>query len=63
MLHLIVYVFLGSRCEFFIWNDEPTNELLVDDAFSTGTGLERSGIVGSVGYFWMSGSSAEIRNK
>ena len=29
MLHLIVYVLLGSRCEFFIWNDEPTNEFLV----------------------------------
>ena len=29
MLHLIVYVLLGSRCEFFIWNDEPTNEFSV----------------------------------
>ena len=29
MIHLIVCVMLGSWCEFFIWNDEPTNEFLV----------------------------------
>ena len=29
MIYLIVCVMLGSWCEFFIWNDEPTNEFLV----------------------------------
>ena len=34
-----------------------------DDDFSIEIGLECAGIVGSVLYFWVSGSSAEIRNK
>ena len=34
-----------------------------DDDFSIEIGLECAGIVGSVRYFWVSGSSAEIRNK
>ena len=37
--------------------------LNIDDAFSIETGVERTGIAGPVGCFWMSGSSTEIRNK
>ena len=33
-----------------------------DDAFSTGTGLERAGLAGPVHRFWTSGSSAKTRN-
>ena len=34
-----------------------------DDAFSIETGLELGGIAGQIHCFWMSGSSAKIRNK
>ena len=34
-----------------------------DDSFSTETGLELSGIAGSVRCLWMLGSSVKIRNK
>ena len=38
-------------------------KILIDDAFSTGTRLERAGIAGPVRCLWMLGSSAKIRNK
>ena len=36
---------------------------VLDDAFSTGTGLERAGIVGPVRCLWTLGSSRKTRNK
>ena len=37
--------------------------MILDDAFSTETGVELGGIVGPVRCLWMSDSSAKIRNK
>ena len=37
--------------------------IIIDDAFSIGTGLERAKIIGPVCCLWTSGSSAKKRNK
>ena len=36
---------------------------IFDEVYSTETGLELAGVVGSVCWLWTSGSSAKIRNK
>ena len=37
--------------------------IIIDDAFSTGTGLERAGFAGPVRWLWALDSSAKTRNK